>query len=299
MQISAHKYEGNPILTPVKLENSFERACVYNPAALVKDDRVYMVYRAEEEYYTYYISRLGLAISEDGYHFERYSTKPVMEEDEGNPHEKHGCEDPRLIQVDENTYFLTYVAFAGDYIKLCGAFSKDLIHFEKIGELIHGEKSGAIVQNFTWRNKYVMYYGDTNLKIAYSEDLRHWETGGDVLSPRERHFDSWLIEGGPPPIVTEEGILVIYNSAKRGTRYKADKTILYYAPGWALFDKHDPSKLLYRSDHPLITPTEYFENFGKVNYVIFATGLVNLRGKWLLYYGGADKSIGVAQLHFS
>lgn len=299
MKITAHKYDHNPVLTPVNVENSFERACVYNPAAVTKDGKVYLIYRAEEEYYTYYISRLGLAISDDGFHFQRYANNPVVEEEEGNPHEKHGCEDPRLIQIDEDTYFLTYVAFAGDYIKLCGAYSKDLKHFEKIGEMIHGEKSGAIVQNFKYNGKYVMYYGDSSLKVAYSENLKDWELGGEVLHPREGHFDSFLIEGGVPPIVTDEGIVVIYNSACKGERYKADKTIIYYAPGVALYDKEDPTKLLWRSDKPLITPTEYFECFGKVNYVIFATGLVHHQGKWLLYYGGADKSIGVAELHFS
>jgi predicted GH43/DUF377 family glycosyl hydrolase len=299
MKITAHKFSGNPILTPVTTAGSFERACVYNPAAVIKDDKVHLIYRAEEEYYTYYISRLGLAVSDDGFNFTRYEKNPVVEEEEGNPHEKHGCEDPRLIRLDNDNFFLTYVAFAGDYIKLSGAFSKDLKTFEKIGELIHGEKSGAIVQDYKFENKYVMYYGDLDIKIAFSEDLRTWHVDEEpVLRRRHGHFDSFLIEGGPPPIVTDEGILVIYNSAKEGPRYKGDKIWQYYAPGFALFDKDDPAKLLYRSNHPLIEPTEYFEKYGKVNYVIFASGLVNFRGKWLLYYGGADKSIGVAELEF-
>lgn len=299
MHITAHKYEHNPILMPLNREKGFERAAVYNPAAVVKDDKVHLIYRAEEDYYTYYISRLGLAISEDGYHFLRHEHNPVMEEEEGNPHEKHGCEDPRIIRLEDGRFFLTYVAFAGDYIKLCGAFSDDLMKFQKIGEMIHGEKSGAIVQDFKYEDNYVMYYGDSNIKLAYSKDLKNWDLKGEVMKPRENYFDSMLIEGGPPPIVTDEGILMIYNSAKKGGKYKGDSTILYYSPGYALFDKNDPSKLLYRSEEPIIVPEEYFEDYGKVNYVIFVSGLVNFKDKWLMYYGGADKSIGVCELKFS
>jgi len=71
-----------------------------------------------------------------------------------------------------------------------------------------------------------------------------------------------------------------------------------YQPGFAIFDKEDPTKLLYRSDEPILQPTEYWEMYGKVNAVIFTNALVNFKGKWLLYYGGADKSIGVAKLKF-
>lgn len=181
-----------------------------------------------------------------------------------------------------------------------GAFSDDLIHFKKIGQLVPGkEKSGSIVQNYKHDGNFVMYFGDKVLHIAYSKNLKNWRVEEKpVLTARESHFDNYLVEGGPPPIVTDAGILMIYNSAKAGPAYKGGTKWLSYSPGIAIFAKNDPTKLLFRSEKPIMEATEYWEKYGKVNYVIFATGLVKFRQKWLLYYGGADKSIGVADIKF-
>ena len=67
-----------------------------------------------------------------------------------------------------------------------------------------------------------------------------------------------------------------------------------YAMGWALFDRNDPSRLIARSDEPVIFPEKPFECYGLIEYTIFASGLVNFRGKHHLYYGCADTRIGVA-----
>lgn len=291
IHIQATKYSQNPIMTPRVEEASFEKACVYNPAAIVKDNKVHLLYRAEDEYYDKYISRAGLAASEDGFHFERHPENPILTP-EGEK-ESRGVEDFRIIQVDDKKYFLTYTAYAGidekeHHISLQAAFTNDFMHWERIGTLVPGrEKAGAIVQNYKHGGKYVMYFGEGIVKVAFSEDLRNWEVQEKpVLEPREGHFDSFLVEGGPPPIVTEEGILMIYNSSNG----------VSYAPSFALFDKTDPAKLLYRADKPILEPTEYWEQYGKINNVIFTNGLVHFKNKWLLYYGGADKSIGLADL---
>ncbi len=184
---------------------------------------------------------------------------------------------------------------------LCGAISKDLIHWRKIGTLVPGrEKAGVIVQDYKYKGKYVMYFGEgKSLKIALSKDLKNWKVINDsVLNIRQNCFDSYLVEGGPPPIVIKNKILLIYNSAQKIKNYEGEIDWLSYSPGLAIFDKNDPTKLLYRSDYPILNPTEYWEMYGKVNYVIFASGLVYFRGRWLLYYGGADKSIGIAEIKF-
>ena len=303
MKIEAIKYSGNPILTPRVGEKSFEKACVYNPAAIVKDGKVFLLYRAEDGYYDTYISRVGLAISKDGFHFERHPNNPIISPETNE--ESRGIEDLRLIQTDDK-YFLTYTAYAGmneqgHDIKLSGAFSDNLLQWGKIGILVPGrEKAGAIIQNYKWKDNYVMYFGEGKLKIALSKNLKNWDiVEKPVLEAREGYFDDFLVEGGPPPVITDQGILVIYNSAKGDIGYRDQKESISYAPGFAIFDKDDPTRLIFRSDKPILEPTEYWEQYGKVNYVIFANGLVYFKNKWLLYYGGADKSIGIAELKFS
>ena len=305
MKITATKYLGNPILTPRVEANSFEKANVYNPAAVVKDDKVFLLYRAEEGYYDDYISRIGLAESADGYSFIRLGEKPIIDIDTTRTEEDRGCEDPRVAKIG-GRYLLTYTAFGGGpthtNTRLCGAFSHNLIRWKKIGKLVQGrEKAGAVVQDYKYNGEYVMYFGEGKIQVAFSKDLSRWrENRKPVLEPREGYFDNFLVESGPPPTVTDKGILMVYNSAKGGVGWRhGDNEFVSYAVGFALFDKEDPTKVLYRAEVPIMEPTEYWEKFGTVNNVVFATGLVNFKGKWLLYYGGADKSIGVAELKLS
>jgi predicted GH43/DUF377 family glycosyl hydrolase len=99
-------------------------------------------------------------------------------------------------------------------------------------------------------------------------------------------FDSKVVEPGPAPILTKEGILLIYNGAD-------DK--LVYRTGWALFDKKDPAKVLERSDKPIFAPDEDWEKNGQVNNVVFVEGLTRDGDKLKLYYGCADSRTGVAE----
>lgn len=128
---------------------------------------------------------------------------------------------------------------------------------------------------------------DTQMGVAYSEDLLHWTEALDhpVLSSRPGTFDSQVVEPGPPPVLTSEGIFLIYNGAD-------DKFV--YSTGWVLFDKTDPTKVLARADHPIFWPQQEWEKVGQVPNVVFVEGLVRDGNHWLFYYGGADKHIGLA-----
>jgi predicted GH43/DUF377 family glycosyl hydrolase len=69
---------------------------------------------------------------------------------------------------------------------------------------------------------------------------------------------------------------------------------LIYRTGIAIFDRHDPRKLIYRSDEPVFQPERDWEKSGQVPNVVFVEGVANRDGEWLFYYGGADKFVGVA-----
>jgi predicted GH43/DUF377 family glycosyl hydrolase len=85
--------------------------------------------------------------------------------------------------------------------------------------------------------------------------------------------------------MTSRGILLIYNGAD-------DR--LVYRTGWALFDKANPSRVLARSSAPIFQPKEDWEIHGQVPNVVFVEGLIREPNRWLLYYGAADKNVGVA-----
>jgi len=291
----------DPIVSP--RGEGFESAGTFNPSVVKKDGKYVMLYRAQDHHGT---SSLGFATSDDGIHFDR-RPEPVMVAEA--PYERGGgVEDPRLQKIDD-TYYLTYTGYnnvdgvAADKkdAQLCLATSPDLIHWKRQGIIIPGykgkwnvkwTKSGAIVPEKI-NGKYWMYYlGDAQAKdsqmgAAYSEDLLHWTDALDhpVLSSRPRSFDSQVVEPGPPPIITPQGIFLIYNGAD-------DK--LVYSTGWVLFDKNDPTKVLVRSEEPVFAPEKEWEKVGQVPNVVFVEGMVRDGNRWLFYYGAADKNIGVA-----
>ena len=282
-----------PILSP--RESGFDAAGTFNPAVIKKDGKFVMLYRAQDAKKT---SRLGYAISNDGIHFTA-RPEPVLSP-EAEYEKDGGVEDPRLVAIG-GTYYLTYTGYNTKDAQLCLATSKDLLQWDRKGVIMPAKqgrwnagwtKSGAILTQKI-NGKYWMYYmADVRDKpdqtgIAYSDDLLHWTEALDqpVLQRRAGFFDSRVVEPGPPPIMTKDGILLIYNGAD-------DK--LVYKTGWALFDKNDPTKVIARSDKPFFAPETEWEKVGQVPNVVFVEGLVRDGKRWLFYYGGADKHIGVA-----
>ncbi len=294
----------NKFLCPVVGDTiKWDEKDVFNPAAVVKDNLVYMIFRAEDKIGKYAgTSRLGLAVSDDGLHFTKRS-EPIFYP--GNDSMKiyeweGGVEDPRIVESPEGVYIMTYTAYDGDLARLCLATSNDLLHWTKHGLLFNKDtwsKSGAIVSKRAGEkiiaekinNKYWMYWGDTDLFIASSEDLIHWNTDSmtSVMKPRAGMFDSRLVESGPYALVTENGILLLYNGMSLETSA--------YCSGQALFDLNDPGRLIDRTDDYFMKPEKPYEINGQVNQVCFIEGMVPFKGNWYLYYGTADSKIAVAK----
>ena len=122
------EYPGNPILGP-NPHGYWESAYLYNPAAVVIDDKVWLLYRAQNKSL---ISAIGLAWSNDGYNFTRY-TKPVVYPTE--PYETHGTEDPRVVRVN-GTFHMTYTGYDGTTARLCIATSTNLKDWTKHGPIL-------------------------------------------------------------------------------------------------------------------------------------------------------------------
>jgi beta-1,2-mannosidase len=303
-----------PIL---KQKIKWEEKDVFNPAAVVRHDTVFLLYRAEDVVGKYAgTSRIGLAYSLDGFHFIR-NAEPILfpDEDFMKRYEwEGGIEDPRIIEDEHGTYFLTYTAYDGKLARLCMASSTDLTHWTKHGLVLNDNyrdrwsKSGAIVGKRVGdkiiaqkiNKKYWMYFGDTDLFMATSDDLIHWqplEENGkikSVLEPREGYFDSRLVESGPAAMLTDKGVVLLYNGMNLTNKGNSTIAKDAYCSGQALFDKKDPSKLIDRLEKNFLRPDQPYEINGQVNQVCFIEGLVPFRGKWFLYYGTADSKIGVA-----
>ncbi len=307
----------------------WEALHTFNPAAVVRDGRVYVLYRAEddsgEKIIGGHTSRLGLAGSDDGIHFARepepvfYPAKDAQEERES----PGGVEDPRIIESPAGGYVLTYTQWSrtrGIY-SVGIATSPDLRHWQKKGPAFAGAeggrydeykyKSAAIITELRdgrlvaarIQGKYWMYWGDSGIRLASSEDLIHWvpleDTSGTpriILRPRPGLPDSNFPEAGPPPLLTKKGIVMLYNAKNKdgaGTDPKLKPGT--YSVEEAVFAADDPARLRSRTVAPVFKPELPFEQTGQYAAgTTFAEGLVLFKGKWWMYYGCADSFVGVA-----
>ncbi|MFR0679185.1 glycoside hydrolase family 130 protein [Dysgonomonas mossii] len=326
----------NPIISPnattrfycplTKDSVGWESNDTFNPAATIYDGKVVVLYRAEDksgEGIGGRTSRLGYAWSDDGLNFQRKST-PVFYPDNDSQKELEwpgGCEDPRVVMTEDGMYVMLYTQWNRQQARLAVATTRDLQKWEKYGPAFAKAYNGRFKDDFSKSasivtkivdgkqviakidGKYWMYWGEKFVNVATSEDLVNWTPmlteSGDflkVIVPRPGKFDSSLTECGPPAVMTDKGILLLYNGknadgAEGDTLYTANS----YCAGQVLFDLQDPTKVIGQLDKPFYIPEADFEKSGQYPAgTVFIEGLVFHNEKWYLYYGCADSRVAVA-----
>ncbi len=304
----------------------WQRADVFNPGAVVRNDTVFLLLRCEDNPEAILggrTSRIGLAYSTDGINFTKHPNPILFPDDDAFKVYDHpgGCEDPRVVETDDGRYIMVYTAWNYDIARLSVAISEDLYEWKKGGPafakayngrfLDMWSKSGSIITEMQndqpiakKRNgKYWMYWGEQFVNLAWSENLVDWfpminpdSSLLKLIEPREGFFDSHLTECGPPAIITEEGVVLLYNG-KNTEDERSDPTIPkgMYSVGKVVFDPGDLTTVISRTDSYLLKPTLPHEITGQYKSgTTFAEGLVFFKGRWFLYYGTADSYVGVA-----
>lgn len=143
-----------------------------------------------------------------------------------------------------------------------------------------------------------MYYHH-EARLATSDDLIEWKpTGQRLWGYRQGHFDSASGEPGTA-MLTDQGIVFIYvgQNHSGGAEQGADPTIAAgtWSLGQAQLDAKDPARLLARLEKPFLLPEYDWETKGFTPHAtVMHDGLVSFKGQWLLYYGAADRHIGLA-----
>ena len=330
------KTDLNPILTadpsysfvcPVSGDTiAWQQADVFNPGAIVRNDTVFLLFRAEDNPDAIIggrTSRIGLAYSIDGIHFTKYPDPVLFPDNDAFQKWDYpgGVEDPRIVELPDGGYVMLYTSWNTKLARLSSAYSRDLKNWKKYGPVFREahdgqfnavwSKSGAIVtERVDGRLKakkineqYYMYWGELFVNVATSGDGLRWtpilDDKGDLLQvyqPTLNAFDSHLVEPGPPAIYTDEGILLLYNGKNLiGEGSGPETPEGSYCGGQVLFSKKDPTRFLERLESPFICPTLPHEITGQYKAgTTFIEGLVFFKDKWFLYYGTADSMVGLA-----
>jgi predicted GH43/DUF377 family glycosyl hydrolase len=293
--IKLERLSDKPVLVPDPA-NSWERAAVFNTAAIYENGLFHLLYRATDigchARFGDYMNSIGYAVSTDGIHFSKLD-RPVLAPG-AVPQELRGCEDGRLVKIGD-TFHLTYTGFGnrfdGDY-RICRATSKNLITWERQGVVLNEPNKNASLFPSQINGRYCLLHRRyPDIWVAFSDDLVTWTDHTKILSPIPDTWQDARVGIAGPPIKTNEGWLLLYHAARI-----ADNS---YRLGAALLDLHDPTKVLARQADPIIEPELAWEKIGFVPNVIFSNGHAVKGDDLYVYYGGADTVIGVAGAHLS
>lgn len=316
----------NPIISP-NPDNPWEELITCNPGVIYADGTFYMLYRAagnDEQH----VIRFGLATSTDGVHFRRESSEPIFSPSADGP--DSGCvEDPRIVKLGQE-FYVTYAyrpvapgrywEFAHDVVLVpeCGpdaptayrksmgntglAMTTDFHTFRRLGRLTESRLDDRDVMFFPEKigGQYVMMhrpkqyvgpdYGvdEPSIWLKFSDDLLTWETRpSHLLITGRRHSWEDKIGGSAPPLRTPQGWLMLYHGVEDGG-------LGYYRVGALLLDLNDPLKVIGRTPEPILEPEYPYETEGMYCGCVFPTGNVIVDGTLYVYYGAADKYVGLA-----
>ncbi len=132
------------------------------------------------------------------------------------------------------------------------------------------------------------------------EHLRRFTSHHRLACPAAP-WERLKIGGGPPPVLTKHGWLVVYHGVSETASPDTGGRNLRYSAGVMVLSEEHPSTILYRSSEPVLVPDLPQEREGIVANVVFPTGIdrredLGTPDRYDVYYGMADNRIGVARL---
>ncbi|MFZ0389682.1 MAG: glycosidase [Calditrichia bacterium] len=281
------------ILGPLEA-HPWESRAAFNPGAVRVDDDIHLLYRAVEGDN---FSTAGYArLNRQGKVLYRHP-EPVLRRT--LPQESKGCEDLRIVPF-ENRYQIFYTAYNGSRVRIANAETDDFMSYRKFGLVgpDYTDKDAMIFPQHIGGKIAFLHRIEPNIQLALFENMDHFRHPGpdywpDHLKNLEKHtvmyrqfdWESEKIGAGPPPILTDRGWLLIYHGVDRNITYRA---------GAALLEEKNPQKVIARLPYAILEPKRDYEKIGDVNNVVFPQGIALFDDELQIYYGGADKVVGLA-----
>jgi predicted GH43/DUF377 family glycosyl hydrolase len=293
------RHPDNPILS-VK-DWPYAANSVFNAAAAIVEGQTLLLVRVED---FRGISHLTVARSEDGVNNWDIDPQPTLRpEPDRHPEEIWGIEDPRVSWLEElGLWTVAYTAFSkgGPLVSL--ATTRDFRTFNRLGSVMPPEDKDAALFPVRFNGNWAMLHRpvakyptiESNIWLSFSPNLKHWGDHRELIHARRGSWwDANKIGLSTPPMVTEEGWLVLYH----GVRTTASGSI--YRLGLVLLDLEEPGQVLRRSEEWIFGPKASYEREGDVDDVVFPCGWIEKEGTIFMYYGAADSCIGLATANLS
>lgn len=202
-----------------------------------KDEEVLLYYSYKKDRNTF----LKAVSSKDGFTFEGKSYYVIVTDEKKKEEANYDWKNAQFVNQKKG-YYAIYEPEGKTNAGLSTALSDDLIHFTKIGKISGVKEDFAIVPLMKFRNRFVCYFSDKNIQLAYSGDFKTWKPEGkELLAPRKGFFDDTDLEVGGVFQQADHILLIYYVKKQVGKS-------LRYSVGAATFSKKNPTELLSRSD---------------------------------------------------
>jgi predicted GH43/DUF377 family glycosyl hydrolase len=295
------RFHENPILSP-RPNFGWEARGTLNPAAIELKGNIHLLYRAVSDCN---VSTIGYAITKNGFTIDEWLPKPIYNpradfEKHGDSDENFGCEDPRIMHIG-NRLYMTYTAYNGDVprVAISSISVTDFLarNFEAwtMPSVITPPgvtEKDSILLTEKVNGKYMIIHRAGDSICADMMDSLDFENEKidvciSVISPRPGMWDGIKVGVAAPAIKTKQGWLVLYHGISWSAIYRV---------GAILLDLKDPTIVKARTAFPIFEPQETYETNGIISNVVFPCGVVVRKGKVYMYYGSADKSVGVATI---
>lgn len=308
------RHQGNPIIAPEEGQD-WEASGTFNPAVVTHDGQMHLFYRAVGHDG---ISRIGYAISKDGFDFARLS-QPVFDQGAGfiPPADKKptliynpdlyasggswgGIEDPRTVIIDEELYMSFGIFESWQSMRM----AVTTLPLSDLADKRWNWTQPVIISPSKETHKnWVLFPEKINGKLAilhaltpdvmikYVNELSELKDNpiqsNNKRGGRDGAWDGFVRGAAAPPLKTDRGWLLLYHGMD------PSQPQIGYKVGAMLLDKHDPTKVLYRSSSPIMVPCEWYENEWKPG-VVYASGAVIQGNTLFVYYGGGDRHVCIA-----
>jgi predicted GH43/DUF377 family glycosyl hydrolase len=288
---------------------------IFNAGAVFHDGRFHLFARGVRDHYRRngstgsrfldYVSDILVFTSADG---RFYEFQQVLAQ--GEPAGIYSWEDPRvhLVRSGESEHFvMSYTNLpppdANEFWRIGvdrldyagGSFSLEPGSGQVVGPPGEPDKDG-IVFNLRDGRVALVHRIYPNMQLALFDSLDElWDPPAGYweghMANLERHTiirpleTSLGVGAGAPPVVTDDGLLLLYHERDGHERYSTKAALLDYDTGEVVSLLHEP----------IMSPETDWERRGDVNEVVFVQGAIpRPDGTIYMTYGAADRNVGAA-----
>lgn len=219
--------------------------------------------------------RIALAVSPDGYDWQRLGLMDFSASGLSNGHDKDGAFFPEPVRSP--TGILSFALYHRPMSFLVSAEGDGAAHVRDVMRIAYVPLEAALANR-------------TNLlTVAESVVVSETVTGWGLIKNG----------AGTPPVRIGEGWLSVFHGVDRIVAADGTNRGMRYSAGILVHDAEQPHRIRYRSAAPILTPDALEERHGIVSNVVFPTG-IDARAKvprtYDVYYGMADARIGRVHL---